>query len=944
MKKLFAIVLLSLAAFAAAAQTSIQVQTHNVVDLNEQFSVTFIIDGENSPSDFNWECPEDFDLVWGPQKSSSSSISIINGKRTSSRQSSYTYILMPKSVGEFTLPPASAKVKGEEIVSRPVTVSVIRQDSSSSGQSGAQQGQQGIPSDPSASGSGNRQGGNQNGGYGQGNSQNGYGQGGSQNGQGGREQASTGDIFLNLSLDRANAVVGQPIYATLKIYQRANLSGFENANFPSFSGFWSQEVEAPTNIEFTRENYNGKIYDAAVLRRYVLIPQQTGKLTIEPAELVCLVNVRVQSRTGSIFDGFFDDIQTVRRKVSSQAVTVNVSPLPSGAPASFGGGVGKFSISAKLAKDSLKAHEANSLIVTVSGRGNVSLLEAPEVTFPLDMEVYDTKITDKSAKGSLSGSKEFEFPFIPRSPGEFTIEPIRYSYYDVDSGKYVTVQTRPLAFTVEKGADIPSGGTVVPGVQQNDVRSLGQDIRFIWSKPVHFSGKGVFFAGSAVFVALCLALLLVSVFCWFAFRRMAARRADVVGNRNRKATRKALKQLKTASVFLKQNLYTAFYEELHKALLGFIADKLNIPMSELNKENITSKLIGGGVPEETAGAFVGLIDDCEFARYSPSAGSEAMQAHYEKAAELISTIDGSMKNTTGKNTTGNSKRSGNKLPSGAAVMALAFALMSYPAQVSAQEQVSAQAQVSAQDQVSAPVQDQSAAQPRQDYPQQLWDKANAAYTEGRWQDAAEGYGMIASLGLESPMLYYNAGNAWFKNGELGKAIVNYERALKLDPSFQDARYNLEFANSRIQDRIESVPEFILRTWTRKFCYILNSDAWAVIFLVLLALTCVAVLLFFLAPTVGWKRTGFISAIVCILLGGMSIGFSLHQKNDYFLRDEAIVMKPVISTKSSPEGTMDLFILHEGTKVRILDSVGEWTDIEISDGRQGWVRAGDIEII
>lgn len=912
MKKLFTIVLLSLAAFAAAAQTAIQVQTHNVVDLNEQFSVTFVIEGESSASDFSWECPADFDLVWGPQKSSSSSISIINGKRTSSRQASYTYILMPKSVGEFTLPPASAKVKGSEIVSRPVTVSVIRQDRSSSGQSG----QQGIPSDPSAAGSGNQPGG----------AQNGAGNQGGNNRNGGAEQASPGDIILNLSLDRTNVVVGQPIYATLKIYQRTNLSGFENANFPSFSGFWSQEVEAPTNIEFTRENYNGKIYDAAVLRRYVLIPQQTGKLPIEPAELVCLVNVRVQSRTGSIFDGFFDDIQTVRRKVSSQAVTVNVSPLPSGAPASFGGGVGKFSISAKLAKDNLKAHEANSLIVTVSGRGNVSLLEAPKVSFPLDMEVYDTKITDKSAKGSLSGSKEFEFPFIPRSAGEFTIEPIQYSYYDVDSGKYVTVQTQPLPLTVEKGADIPSGGTVVPGVQQNDVRSLGQDIRFISTKPVRLSGKGEFFVGSAVFVALCLVLLLVSALCWFAFRRMAARRADVAGNRNRRATKKALNQLKTASVFLRQNLYTAFYEELHKALLGFIADKLNIPMSELNKDNISSRLSEGGVPEETVTAFVGLIDDCEFARYSPSAGNEAMQAHFDKAAELISTIDSSIRNSTRSG-----MKSGKKLPTGAAMAVLALALASFPAP--------------AQEHSSAPQPEQPAAvQPQKDYPQQLWDSANIAYTEGRWQDAADGYEMIASLGLESPQLYYNLGNAWFKADNLGKAIVNYERALKLDPSFSDARYNLEFASSRTQDRIEAVPEFVLKSWTRKFCYILDSDAWAVIFIVFLALACAMALLFFLAPTVGWKRTGFISAIVCVLLGGTALGFSLHQRNDYFLRDEAIVMKPVISTKSSPDGTMDLFILHEGTKVRILDSVGEWTDIEISDGRQGWVRASDIEII
>ena len=329
------------------------------------------------------------------------------------------------------------------------------------------------------------------------------------------------------------------------------------------------------------------------------------------------------------------------------------------------------------------------------------------------------------------------------------------------------------------------------------------------------------------------------------------------------------------------------------------------------------RLTEGGVPEETVTAFVGLIDDCEFARYSPSSGNEAMQAHYEKAAELISTIDSSMK-------------SGKKMPvAGVATMVVILALISFP--MRAQEQpLQTSPEVSAEEQ--------------KEYPQQLWEKANAAYSDGRWEDAASGYEMIVSLGLESPQLYYNAGNAWFKADNLGKAIVNYERALKIDPSYSDARYNLEFANSRTQDRIDAVPEFVLKTWTLKLCYLLDSDAWAIIFIVFLVLVCAMLLLFFLAPTTAWKRTGFITAIVCFLFGGAALGFSLHQKDDYFLRDEAIVMKPVISTKSSPDGKMDLFILHEGTKVKIIDSVGTWTNVEISDGRQGWVQSGDIEII
>ena len=386
MKKLLFTLLAAMTALASNAQTDIKVEVHRVVEVGEQFNVTFIIEGEDKVTDFTWEPSSDFQLLWGPQKGQSSSVQIVNGNMTKSVQSTYSYILKANNVGKFTIPSAVAKVKKNEITSRPVSIEVVaaRQNSSQGATSGQQQ--QSRP----------RQ------------------QGGVQ----------AGDIFLAMSLDRTNVVVGEPIIATLKIYQRVNIAGFEGVTFPTFNGFWSQELEAPTNIEFARETYEGQIYNAALLRKFVLIPQQAGQVTIDPAELICLVNIRVSSGGTSIFDGFFDDYRTVRQKVASKPVRVNVSALPSGAPASFGGGVGSFTISAKLSKDVVKTHEAASLIVTVSGRGNVSLLEAPKVSFPPDMEVYDTKISDKVDKGGLSGSKTYEYPFIPRSYGDFVIEPV----------------------------------------------------------------------------------------------------------------------------------------------------------------------------------------------------------------------------------------------------------------------------------------------------------------------------------------------------------------------------------------------------------------------------------------------------------------------------------------------------------------------------------------
>lgn len=865
MRKLFLTVLFIVTAVVLQAQTSIQVQTHNVVAVDEHFNVTFIIEGDAKISDFTWSQGEDFQLLWGPQQGRSSSVQIINGKTTKSVQTTFSYLLRPVKTGKFTIPQATAKAKGEVITSQPVSVEVVSSNSSSGQQAQQQQSQP------------QRQ----------------------------RQTAgvSDNDIFLTLDLNRTNVVVGEPIVATVKLWQRVNIAGFESAEFPDFNGFWSQETEAPNNIEFTRETYDGQIYNSALLRKYVLIPQHEGNITVSPAELVCLVNIRVSSGGNSIFDGFFDDYTTIRKRVMSKAVNVKVSPLPAGAPASFAGGVGKFSMSAKMSKDSLKTHEAASLIVTVSGTGNISLLEAPKVVLPPDMELYDTKISEKIDKGGRNGSKIYEYPFIPRSYGDFTIDPIKYSYYDVESGKYVTLESAPISFYVEKGKEFENAGVVIGGVNQKDVRNLGSDIRFINTKESQLKSRGHFFVGSLLFWILTVALVLISVACWFAFRKLAARRADVVGSKNRKATKMAMKRLQLAGTFLKQNLYTAFYEELHKALLGFISDKLNFPVAELSKENIAEAMKNGNVEEKYIQDFICLLDACEFARYSPSAGYDAMSAHYDAALDVISSIDSNMKS---------------KKNMGKSVVLALVALMALPTAVNAQD----------------------------NYLESMWDEANLAYTEGRWQDAVDGYQMIADASLESAPLWCNLGDAYYRVGNISKAILCYERALKIDPSYDDARFNLDFLNSQIQDRIDPVPELILKTWMRKVSHLLDSNSWAVCFLVLLGLTLAMVLIFLLSSTLAGRRMGFFTALATLLLAAAALSFSVWQRSEYMQADKAIVMRPVSSVKSSPsyESAKDLFVLHEGTKVKIIDSVGSWNNVELADGRQGWIPSSDLERI
>ena len=380
-------------------------------------------------------------------------------------------------------------------------------------------------------------------------------------------------------------------------------------------------------------------------------------------------------------------------------------------------------------------------------------------------------------------------------------------------------------------------------------------------------------------------------------------RADVAGTKNRRATKMAQKRLKQAGEYLDKSLYTAFYEELHKALIGFISDKLNMDMSEISKDNIASALTDGGVSEEQTEAFTDLLDACEFARYSPDGGNDAMRSHYDDALKVISSIDSGLK------TRGKSFRK---------VATVVTLLLS----------IGFSMNIQAKDLDS------------------LWTAGVQAYTDGKFADALAAWTSIEESGQKSATLYYNLGNAWFKQANYPKAILNYERALRLDPSYSDARYNLEFTNNFVQDKIEPVPEFILKSFARKICYLMSSNAWAAIFLVLFAAALMMGLLFLLGASVGKRRAGFYCGIVLLLLSAGALSFSVWQKSYSVKTDTAIVMSPVSSVKSSPSSgsSKDLFVIHEGTKVTILDEVGSWKNIALADGRQGWITSNELEVI
>ncbi|MBP5572146.1 MAG: BatD family protein [Bacteroidales bacterium] len=904
MKKILAAILFFTAAVVARAQISVEVPS--AVALDEQFNLTFVVEG-TKPSSFDWQCPQDFQLVWGPQVGSSSSISIVNGKTNKSTQTSYTYVLMPRKEGTFQLPAATAKVGNKTLTSSVKTIKVAKSGAASASSTPTQQ--------------------------------NAY-------------SVSGEDLFMRLEVSRTKVVLGEPFTASIRLYQRVNIAGYEDFRLPSFDGFWSQVVASPQEIQFQRETIGDAIYNAATIRSYTLIPQQSGDLVIDPSELVCVLRVRNRSAASSIFDSFFqDDYSTIRKRVSTKPVTIHVSALPQPQPASFCGGVGKFSIKTMVTRDSLATHDAASLVVTVSGKGNLALIQAPKVNFPPDFEVYDVKSTDKD------GSRVFEYPFIPRHYGDFVIPAVEFSYYDTASGRYETVSGEPIPVKVSRSeGDLqPSGGPsqLFSGVAGRDVRNLGTDIRYIATGNPGLTKAGAFFVCSTPFFIILAVLVLGVLALWVGLRKMAARRADVAGERKRGASKMARGRLARAGAFLKDNLYTAFYEELHRALLGFVADKFGIEASGQDKETISEKLLAAGIPDSDVKEFIGLLDACEFARYAPDAGFEAMDAHYKSALELISAIDESMKKR---------KHAGR----GAAALAALLLMVPFAANAQTPDQVGGDTGSVIPDLIGGDTGsvipdliggdtgsvipnlvggDTGSVIPDADR-ESLWQAGVDAYSRGEWSEARSAWEAVLAEGQESAALLTNIGSAYFKEGDLAHSILYFEKALKVDPSYDDAKYNLEFAQTFLKDRIESVPEFFVKGWIRSLRCSLSSNAWAIIFLVFLAIGLALLLLFLLGRSSAARKTGFFTGLAALLLAVLCLGFSLRLRSEYSAKDSAIVVSPVTVARSAPDNNSgtDLFILHEGTKVKVLDSVGSWDNIELSDGRQGWIFTNELEII
>ena len=577
------------------AQPEFTVDAPAVVASDEVFNAVYTATAEKDA--FSGFVPPqfpDFEVLAGPMSSTMMSTNIFNGKRTTVRQRSYTYTLRPLKEGKFILPAASIMIDGRKYETPETVVEVVK-----------------------ASGKG------------------------TSSGRTDARASAGADLVLKMDVSKTEVAVGEPVMATIKLYcQNSAISGLEDVRFPSFNGFWSQETDTPQNISFKRENYGGKVYNSALLRKFMLFPQQSGEIVIDPAEIVCLIQVRDNSPATSFFDDFFDTYQTVRKRVASEAVTVRVKPLPGGAPASFTGGVGKFDMKVALSTDSLKAHEASSLTVTVSGDGNFNMLEAPDVTLPPEFESYDVKKTDgyKAGPDGFTGKKVFEYPFIPRSYGSFTLPGVEFSYYDVSAGRYRTLKAPQMKVEVAKGN--AAGPTVVqPGINKQGVKTIGEDIRYIAVDGSGLKPAGRSIAESPFMYIVPVAIAVLSAAVAFVIERRRKLLGNAAAIRNRRARKAARFRLRNADAFLREGRPADFYRELHRAVYGYIADKLMLPVSDLSRDRITMELRSAGVGDRTAGDLLSLLDTCEQAIYSPENQWGDAKSAYTLAENVISHIE-----------------------------------------------------------------------------------------------------------------------------------------------------------------------------------------------------------------------------------------------------------------------------------------------------------------
>lgn len=830
------------------------------VAVGEQFRLSYTVNTDDAKGFRAGDIPDAFDVLMGPSTSQQSSFQMVNGHTSSSSSITYTYILSAKKNGSFTIPPAHVTAGGKAITSNELHIKVSGQ-AQPGGQSSRQQSSTGEIRSAGSSISGS-------------------------------------DLFIKVTASKQHVREQEPILLTYKVYTLVGLTQL-NGKMADLKSFYSREVPLPQEKQFHIENVNGKPYRTVTWQQYVMFPQVTGKLEVPSITYEGIVVQ--QNRNVDPFEAFFNGGSgyiEVKKEIKAPGITIQVDPLPQ-RPAGFSGGVGKYSISASLDKTEVKANDPVKMHVVVSGVGNMKLLKQPEVKFPKDFDHYDAKVTDKTqltTKG-LEGSIVYDFLAVPRHQGDYEIPAIEYTYFDTEANSYKTVKTESFTLHVEKG----SGTSQATYTSQEDVKQLNSDIHYIKTGETRQRGVDEFFFSSTEYWVSLAVLLLGFISLFVIFRQRAIENADIVKQRAGKANKVATKRLKKAAKLMAVGSQNEFYDEVLRALWGYVGDKLNMPVEQLSRENISQQLEARNVSAETIGQFIGALDECEFARYTPGDATGNMNKVYDAAMTAITQIATTMKR-------------GGRSPQARLLLIMVISLTSYLLPLTSHAAVTKA-------------------------------EADSAYVQERYQQAAKDYEALLKQGVSAD-LYYNLGNCYYRMDQITKAVLNYERALLLSPGDKDIRFNLQMARSKTIDKITPESEMFFVTWYRSLVNVQSVDSWARTALIALLVAVTLALLYLFSDRIWLRKVGFFGGIFLLLIFLVSNLFAWQQKRNLTQRSGAIIIKSAVNVKSTPSknGT-DLFILHEGTKVIITDSsMKEWREIRVADGKEGWLETSEIEVI
>jgi tetratricopeptide (TPR) repeat protein len=854
------ILLLQLIVFAGITQVNAQRFTVNVpsqVSVGENFRLVYTIDTQNAKDFRIGDIPEALEIITGPYTSKQTSYMMVNGHTTGSSSITFTFILCATKNGVYTIPPAHITANGKRLSSRNAKVKVSGESQNTGGAPRMHDDSDNMPDLRDAG-----------------------------------TPISGKDLFIKVSANKKRVHEQEPILLTYKVYTLVDLTQLEG-KMPDLTGFHTQEIPLPQQKSFHIERVNGRPYKCVTWSQYVMYPQMTGKLEIP--SITFNGTVIQQNRNVDPFEAFLNGGSgyiEVKRAIKAPGVTIQVDPLPQ-RPSNFSGGVGKFNISAQLNKSEVKANEPITIRVIIGGTGNLKLIKQPQVKFPKDFDTYDAKITDKTklTANGVEGNMIYDFLAVPRNQGSYVIPPIEFVYYDIEANAYKTVRTQEFKLDIAKG-----DGNVNAAVDYSNLKD--KDIHPIKEGEIEIQDiNDIFYNSTAYWIILSL-LFVIFASVLIIFRKRAIDNADITRLKIKKANRVATRRLKYANTLMLKNEHDKFYDEVLRALWGYVGDKLNMPVEQLSKDNIAERLTQKNVDDETTSMFIRAVDECEYNRYAPGDTKGNMNQTFEAAMTAIIKIENVLR-----------KKPGSKAP--LSLILLAILIFAIPAPATAITK----------------------------------KNADDEYKKGNYMQAIRDYEELLKKG-PSVELYYNLGNAYYRTDNITRAVLNYERALLLSPGDDDIRFNLQMARSKTIDKITPKSEMFFVTWYKSLVNFTSIDGWANTAIVSIAIALLLILCYLFGKKILIRKAGFYGAMFFVLLFIASNIFAYEQRRILTRRTGAIITSTSAALKKTPVANSEYnTIIHEGSRVEIIDdTMKDWKLVELEDGREGWIQSSQMERI